>query len=135
VFAPFVSVNVKSAGSRLGSLFFFSEQIPQRGPNNKQSNLRQYQSRPEQTDTAAGEIIINNRYITPTQTPADFAVSVSKNRKNHCIMRVEQLLKVIFSSHFFKHCASAAKRLMFWKNTPETVCPFLRTLEAFLKLY
>ncbi len=33
---------------------------------------------------------------------------------------------------FFKHCASAAKRLMFRKNIPETITAVWWTLEAFL---
>ena len=37
-----------------------------------------------------------------------------------------------FFVHFFKHCASAAKRLMFRKNIPETITAVWWTLEAFL---
>jgi hypothetical protein len=37
-----------------------------------------------------------------------------------------------FFVHFFKHCASAAKRLMFRQNIPETIPRVWRTLEAFL---
>ena len=34
---------------------------------------------------------------------------------------------------FFKHCASAVKRLMFRKNIPETITAIWRTLEAYLE--
>jgi hypothetical protein len=47
-------------------------------------------------------------------------------------MRLSNYISAFFVP-FFKHCASAAKRLMFRKNIPETITAIWRTLEAYLE--